>query len=122
MILINLPIRFQVVNNDTSVMAGIHTLPFLGGVALGTTLGGGIATRKNLTSHALIAATCLTLLGSGLLSTTPDGLRIPKPQYGYQVILGVGFGLGFTCITMMMALAHDFDTVGSCSVLTFIPT
>ncbi|KFY35638.1 hypothetical protein V494_05739, partial [Pseudogymnoascus sp. VKM F-4513 (FW-928)] len=111
MILINLPIRFQVVNNDSSVMAGIHTLPFLGGVALGTTLGGGIATRKNLTAHALIFATALTCLGSGLLSTTGDGLRIPRPQYGYQVILGTGFGLAFTSITMMMALAHDFDTV-----------
>ncbi|KFY85515.1 hypothetical protein V500_08351 [Pseudogymnoascus sp. VKM F-4518 (FW-2643)] len=113
MILINLPIRFQVVNNDSSVMAGIHTLPFLGGVALGTTLGGGIATRKNLTSHALIFATALTCLGSGLLSTTGDGLRIPRAQYGYQVILGTGFGLAFTSITMMMALAHDFDTVAA---------
>ncbi|OBT91219.1 hypothetical protein VE02_00380 [Pseudogymnoascus sp. 03VT05] len=113
MILINLPIRFQVVNNDSSVMAGIHTLPFLGGVALGTTLGGGIATRKNLTSHALIFATVLTCLGSGLLSTTGDGLRIPRAQYGYQVILGTGFGLAFTSITMMMALAHDFDTVAA---------
>jgi hypothetical protein len=35
MILINLPIRFQVVNNDSSVMAGIHMLPFLGGTAFG---------------------------------------------------------------------------------------
>ncbi|KFY77332.1 hypothetical protein V499_03250 [Pseudogymnoascus sp. VKM F-103] len=113
MILINLPIRFQVVNNDSSVMAGIHTLPFLGGVALGTTLGGGIATRKNLTAHALIFATALTCLGSGLLSTTGDGLRIPRAQYGYQVILGTGFGLAFTSITMMMALAHDFDTVAA---------
>jgi predicted MFS family arabinose efflux permease len=122
MILINLPIRFQVVNNDSSVMAGIHTLPFLGGVALGTTLGGGIATRKNLTAHALIFATALTCLGSGLLSTTGDGLRIPKAQYGYQVILGTGFGLAFTSITMMMALAHDFDTVGTFTAFSpFLP-
>ncbi|KFY42310.1 hypothetical protein V495_04564 [Pseudogymnoascus sp. VKM F-4514 (FW-929)] len=113
MILINLPIRFQVVNNDSSVMAGIHTLPFLGGVALGTTLGGGIATRKNLTAHALIFATALTCLGSGLLSTMGVGLRIPRAQYGYQVILGTGFGLAFTSITMMNALAHDFDTVAA---------
>jgi hypothetical protein len=34
-VIINLPLQFQVVNGDTPIMAGVHLLPLLAAAALG---------------------------------------------------------------------------------------
>ena len=66
----------------------------------------------NFTSHTLIVAACLILLGCGLLSTISDGVAMDKAVYGYQFILGLGTGLTFSSVTMMASLANDSDNVG----------
>jgi len=127
-VIINLPLQFQVVNGDTPIMAGVHLLPLLAAAALGrlkpspideeclldtgSTLGGVISSKKNLTSYCLIVAACLMLLGCGLLSTISSSRAISSSQYGYQFILGFGVGLSFTTLTMIAALSSTYDTVG----------
>lgn len=34
-VIINLPLRFQIVNGDSPIMAGVHLLPMLGTSAVG---------------------------------------------------------------------------------------
>ena len=92
--IINLPQRFQVANGDTPIMAGVHLLPLLCSMALGSGLGGAVSVKKNFTSHTLIVAACLILLGCGLMSTLKNARIIDDAVYGYQFILGyVGFKL-----------------------------
>jgi hypothetical protein len=109
-------------------MAGVHLLPLLAAAAVGklnayrtgkkclqiagSTLGGVLSSKKNLTSYSLIVAACLMLLGCGLLSTIPSSQAITPPQYGYQVILGLGIGISFTSLTMIAALSNTYDQVG----------
>lgn len=81
-------------------------------ITLGSFLGGVISSKKNNTSPTLIVASCLILLGSGLLSTLSGGKEFYKPTYGYQFILGLGVGLTFSAGTVLTNLANNADDVG----------
>ncbi|KAL8699912.1 MAG: hypothetical protein Q9201_005739 [Fulgogasparrea decipioides] len=99
--IINLPQRFQVVNGDSPIMAGVHLLPLLCAMAFGSFLGGAASSKKNFTSQTLILAACLILLGCGLMSTLSGDREFYKPTYGYQLILGLGVGLTFSGGTLL---------------------
>ena len=75
-------------------------------------VGGAISSRKNLTSHTLIVAVCLILLGCGLMSTISDTPTLDEAVYGYQCILGLGTGLTFSSVTMMTNLANEPENIG----------
>lgn len=52
--------------------------------------------------YVLIAGGCLQVIGVGLFSSLDSNdLGIPSAQYGYQVIMGFGFGLGLSTILLM---------------------
>ena len=99
--IINLPQRFQLANADTPIMAGVHLLPLLCSMALGSGLGGALSKKKNITSHTLIVAACLILLGCGLMSTLEETRTLDSAVYGYQFILGLGVGLTLSAGTLM---------------------
>lgn len=130
--IINLPLLFQVVNGDSPIMAGVHLLPLLCAMALsktlntaalldrsdidvGSFLGGAASSKKNLTSPNLILATCLILLGCGLMSTLGGGREFYKPTYGYQLILGLGVGLTFSGGTLLTSINSKPEDVGKSS-------
>lgn len=109
-LIITLPERFQIVNGDSSLMAGVHLLPMLGSTAVGSILGGAFSKKKNNTSRTLVAASCFQVIGLGLL-TTFDAPSSPfPPQFGYQAIFGLGIGLTFssaTILTKIQAAGRD---------------
>lgn len=57
-------------------------------------------------------ATCLILLGCGLLSTLGGGRDFYTPTYGYQSILGLGVGVTFSSGTLLTSLASKAEDVG----------
>jgi hypothetical protein len=101
------------------MMAGIHLLPLLGATAFGSALGGVCSSRRNYTFWTLLVATSFQLLGTGLLSTSPDSLKIPVKQYGFQVILGIGMGMSFSTITIMTSVEADIEDMGKRSQICF---
>lgn len=126
---INLPQRFQVVNGDSPIKAGVHLLPLLGSMALskilsaavtfswsnrilGSFIGGAASSKKNNTSPILIFATCLIFLGCGLLSTLSGGREFYKPTYGYQVLLGFGVGLTLSSSTVLTNINSKSEDLG----------
>lgn len=111
--IINLPQRFQVVNGDSPIMAGVHLLPLLCAMAFGSFLGGAVSSKKNFTSPTLVFAACLILLGCGLLSTLGGGKEFYKPTYGYELILGFGVGLSFSSATFLANLASKSEDVAA---------
>lgn len=109
-IIITLPERFQIINHDSSLMAGVHLLPMLGATAIGSILGGAFSKKKNNTSRTLVAASCFQVIGLGLLTTFDSPSSPMAPQFGYQAIFGLGVGLTFssaTVLTKIQAAGRD---------------
>jgi hypothetical protein len=106
-IIYSLPLRLQVVNAKTPLMAGVSLLPMLGAVAIGSTIGGAANSKKNNTFPVLITASCLMTLGTGLMSTLSNTV-IPEPKmYGFQVLIGMGFGLTVSTVSIGAGLEAD---------------
>ncbi|KAL7931072.1 major facilitator superfamily domain-containing protein [Trichoderma chlorosporum] len=100
-----IPERFQIVNGEDALMAGIHLFPLLGACAVGSFLGGAISSKQNNTSYTLIGSSCLQLLGLGLM-TTQSGANSAEPsQYAYQAIFGLGVGLCFSATTIVTSVS-----------------
>jgi hypothetical protein len=99
-----IPERFQIVNQQGVLMAGLHILPLLGACAIGSFLGGALSSKKNNTSYTLLGAACLQLLGVGLMSMLKGPDANVQAQYGFQVIFGLGVGLSFSAATIMTSI------------------
>ncbi|KAM5346562.1 hypothetical protein ACJ41O_009567 [Fusarium nematophilum] len=99
-----IPERFQIVNRESVLMAGLHILPLLGACAIGSFLGGAVSNRRNNTSLTLLCASCLQLLGAGLMSTLTKPESNIKAQYAFQAIFGLGVGLSFSAATIMTSI------------------
>lgn len=109
-IIITLPERFQIVNGDSSLEAGVHLLPMLGATAVGSIIGGAFSKKKNNTSRTLVAAACFQIIGLGSLTTFDAPSSPMAPQFGYQAIFGLGVGLTFssaTILTKIQAAGRD---------------
>lgn len=100
-----IPERFQIVNGEDALMAGIHLFPLLGACAVGSFLGGAISSKKNNTSYTLIGSSCLQLLGLGLMTTRSGANSAEPSQYAYQAIFGLGVGLCFSATTIVTSIS-----------------
>lgn len=117
LIVYGLPLRFQVVNQKSALVAGIGLLPLLGAAAIGSMLGGIISGKKNRTFHTLTAGGCLMVLGTGLLSTLSDTIQVEAKTYGFQVFVGLGFGLTVSTVSMLAAIESEIRDHGTSSQL-----
>lgn len=105
-----IPERFQIVNGEDVLMAGVHILPLLGACAMGSFLGGAISSKRNNTSVTLILASFLQLLGIGLMILVSHADSSPQSQYGFQAIFGLGVGLSFSATTIMTNVMASEDS------------
>jgi hypothetical protein len=105
-----LPERFQIVNNQTVLQAGVHILPLLGGCAVGSFLGGAISSKSNNTGYTLVGASSMQLLGVGLMLTASAENDTAAKQYGFQAIFGLGVGLSFSAATIMTNLVASEES------------
>ncbi|KAI1374886.1 MFS general substrate transporter [Hypoxylon crocopeplum] len=103
-ILIILPERFQIVSGESALYSGIHLLPMLGATSFGAFTAGAASRQRNNTSPTLMAAHTFQLIGIGLMSTLDDAATETKAQYGFQVLLGLGFGLALGAGTIMASV------------------
>ncbi|KAK4032521.1 major facilitator superfamily transporter [Parachaetomium inaequale] len=104
--IITIPQRFQVVNGTTAVDAGIRMLPLLLCSPIATILASLLLSKLRLAPlYVLLAGCSLQTLGVGLFSSLDSSdLNVPAFQYGYQVIMGCGFGLNLSTVLMMVPL------------------
>ena len=99
--IVNLPQRFQIVDGDSPVIAGVKLLPMMVSSALGSLVGGGINSRRNLTSYVLVVSSAFQLLGYGLMTTIGNSSPTSHHHFGFQVFLGLGFGLAMPAVTII---------------------
>lgn len=102
-----LPLRFQVVNGKSPMLAGISLLPLLGSVAIATVIGGGANSKRNNTFYTLIAGSCLMTIGTALFSTLANTVEVPARAYGFQIFVGLGFGLTVSTVSLGASLESE---------------
>ena len=118
-IYIYLPQRFQIENGLSPLSSGIHLLLVPLVCFMATGLGSGISFIINITYPLLVASMALQCIALGLLSTLPATATIPATLYGYECILGFGFGLALPTVSTIarLELSH-FDHCKSKITLT----
>lgn len=99
--IIDLPQRFQIINDLSPVKAGIRMLPLLLSSAVGAGITGVLCSKKNLSSYLLVFANALQIVGTGLFTTLPVTQSIATSQYGFQIIMGLAFGMSLTCLIII---------------------
>ncbi|MCJ1306888.1 hypothetical protein MMC25_000532 [Agyrium rufum] len=106
LVIINLPQKFQIVNEVSPFGAGYRLLALMLCSPLGS-LASGIMVEKIKLSpfYPMILGSVLQTIGLALMTTLPTvQTSVPAAQYGYEVILGLGFGLSMSVILMTTPL------------------
>ncbi|EED14464.1 MFS multidrug transporter, putative [Talaromyces stipitatus ATCC 10500] len=112
-ILVQLPERFQIVNGDTAEISGVSLLALSGPSAVGSFLGGALSSKKNNTFSTLIIGCSLILLGNGLFHTVGPSHSVPSKAYGFEAIMGLGFGMIFSTTTVLIKLHAEREDAAS---------
>lgn len=99
---VNLPQRFQIISCDGATIAGIKLLPMMAASAIGSFASGALTREHDFTSECLVAGTAIQLLGYGLMSSVSKTHGTPAAIYGYQIFLGLGFGISIASATIMV--------------------
>ncbi|KAK9328781.1 major facilitator superfamily domain-containing protein [Lipomyces starkeyi] len=89
-----LPLYFQAVRNASPLMSGVDLLPSIISTALFSIVAGALVGRIGYYLAVGVLASALVVLGTGLTSTFTPTTRIGI-WIGYQIIMGVGRGMGF---------------------------
>lgn len=110
-VIYTLPLHFQVVYEKSALTAGVALLPMLGSAAIGSALAGALNAKKNNVFPTLVTASCFMAIGAGLLSTLKS-LEVEAKVYGFQVFVGLGFGLTVSSVTMLAILESELADVG----------
>lgn len=98
-LVIEIPQRIQNVSNASTLSAGVRVLPYTMSVAVGSAITGGLTAQGRIPPvYVLITATMLQVLGTGLLYSIPITAHIPASFYVYEVLAGMGVGLGLAML------------------------
>ncbi|KAF4469185.1 MFS-type transporter [Fusarium albosuccineum] len=97
---VNIPQRAQAVYDLSPTNAGLILLPLLLTSPLATALSGFLTGNAKVPPfYLIVGGAVFQVLGVGLMCSLPtESTSLPKTQYGYEVLMGIGFGLGLTTI------------------------
>jgi hypothetical protein len=97
---VNIPQRAQAVYGMSPSRAGIILLPMMLTSPAATVLSGYLTGNAKVPpAYLIIFAAVLQVLGVGLTcSLSTDAIDMPDAQYGYEVLMGVGFGMGLATV------------------------
>ncbi|TEY56427.1 hypothetical protein BOTCAL_0225g00070 [Botryotinia calthae] len=88
-----LPFYFQAVKGTTAEASGIRTIPYLGSVIVSSIFAGAGITVLGFYKPFMIFAGAVFTVGAGLMYTLQVGSSVGK-WVGYQLICGIGAGMG----------------------------
>ena len=113
-----LPIWFQAVKDVSAYQSGIRNIPFLVAAVIGTILSGALVTQTGYYTPFMLASSALTAVGAGLL-TTFDLETGHAKWIGYQVIVGLGIGLGLQQPQIAIQAVLDISEIPVATALMF---
>lgn len=116
---VNIPQRLQIVSGSSPIIAGLQMLPFLVFSAIGSVIGGALSRKNKYTGQALVVAQAFALLGYGLMTTLGSSRDVPAKLYGFEVLIGLGNGIGIVCLTRLMESAVEPRWIGTYCLYNF---
>lgn len=103
-----LPQRFQLVNGLSGLDAGIRLLPFGAAVPVGTIAGANAASKLRIPAvYLVLLGAVIQVVGYSLLSTLGDSLAIEPAMYGYEVLVGLGSGISYQVLYLMVPFTSE---------------
>lgn len=101
--LYTMPLRLQVVNGKSPIMAGVIMLPMVGATGFGSIITGAISRKENRLAETIVVGTILVTLGLALETTVSDSAELDAKFIGFMVFIGLGYGLCTATATMFTA-------------------
>ncbi|KAE8405400.1 putative efflux pump antibiotic resistance protein [Aspergillus pseudonomiae] len=116
------PIWFQAVQGVSAIESGKRALPMLVGNIVGTTASGVVVAAIGQFAPFMILGTILTSVGGGLL-TLFNPTTTTAQWIGYQVLVGVGIGVGWQQpIVAVQTVVSMEDLPTATAILSFAQT
>ncbi|GAM42007.1 efflux pump antibiotic resistance protein [Talaromyces pinophilus] len=108
-VVVNIPQRAQAVYAFSSQHAGVTLLPLLLASPLATVTSGLLTSNGKVPPVYLVTAgAVIQVVGMGLTCSLPtDTLNFPPQQYGFEIVMGIGFGLTLSTILTLAPLVAD---------------
>jgi hypothetical protein len=120
-VIIYLPQRFQVVNGDSPLEAGFRLLTLTVIISVGALSSGLlIQTFKVAPLWVLIGCASLQIIGLVLMGYLSADYTVHPAVYGFQVLLGLGFGGSLSTSVMLIPLICSKQDMGMTTL--FVPS
>ena len=117
LVLYFLPIYFQVIDNVSPIESGVRNLPLILAITVSTIASGVGITITGRPMPFMLVAGVLSTIGVGLLFTLTIGSSSAK-WIGYQVLTGLGLGLGFQVpVSAVQATVAQIDIPTASSMI-----
>jgi hypothetical protein len=114
-----LPIWFQAIRGASAVQSGIDILPFMIGIIVCILTGGWATTKIGYYTPFMFAPITLGVAGAALIYTFDIDTSTSK-LIGYQILFGVGVGLGIQqAIVAIQAGTKNIDIPSGIALLCF---
>ncbi|KAF2205451.1 putative MFS multidrug transporter [Delitschia confertaspora ATCC 74209] len=94
-----LPYYFQAIKNTSALRSGIDVLPLILSQVVGTILAGALTTQTGYYMPFICLSTVFMSVGAGLITLLEVDTSVAK-WVGYQIVFGIGAGLGFQQVTL----------------------
>ncbi|TDZ67791.1 MFS gliotoxin efflux transporter gliA [Colletotrichum trifolii] len=118
----NLPVYFQAIDGTSPTESGIRNLPLIVSVSITTILAGSFVSSTGFAAPLMPIGASVGIIAAGLLTTLDIGTG-PAKWIGYQILAGVGFGLGIQVPMMISQSSVDLSDLASVtSVMMFSQT
>lgn len=113
-----LPIWFQAILGVSAVQSGIDNLPMILALVIFSVVAGGLVSAFGYYAPFMILSSVLMAIGAGLLSTFQTDTGSGK-WIGYQIIFGIGVGIGLqqSLISVQTVLHIDDVPVGTSAII-----
>lgn len=117
--IIQIPLRFQSVNNESPWRAGVRLIPFGMAVPVGAGLIAAICGKRRLPPiYMLLLSSSLQILGLVFMSRLRLEDILWKGQYGLQLVTGLGCGLSIGVVTLITPFVIERQDLGKSLVST----
>ncbi|KAL4909665.1 hypothetical protein BDW74DRAFT_173160 [Aspergillus multicolor] len=105
---IELPQRYQTVNESSPLGAGVKLLAYALSQPVGSFICSSLSGRLKVPFvYIIMGGVVLQIVGLFLLSSTPTTIDVWTGQFGYAVLAGLGVGLAVTAVYIMVPLVVD---------------
>ena len=116
------PIWFQAIKGTSATESGIRNLPMILSLVIFSLIAGGLVTATGYFTPFMIASSILMAIGAGLIAT----FKVDSPPahwIGYQILYGLGVGIGMQqSLIAAQAVLDIKDVPTGTSVLIFAQT